>query len=224
MKNVLFISLVMMVLSISTNAQEERNYNVSIESRNLSIKYAIQADKIIDKGLVKESFPIITKAILTDSTQRKSYDILYRACLVGQNYNDSLMRYFFIAKRIFDADDEICYKIAELYKMRKEYKKSIKHYSKAIELIANKEEKSKLTLQYYSGRAYCYVMTNMYKQAIPDYSVYLDENPDDAVILTNRGVCYQNDNNKEKAIADWKKASVLGNSTAKAYLNRITRK
>ena len=63
----------------------------------------------------------------------------------------------------------------------------------------------------------------MFKQAIPDYTVFLKEYPDDAVILTNRGVCYQNEKNKEKAIADWKKASSLGNNTARTYLMRITK-
>ena len=150
----MFVGMMLFSLSFNLFSQEERNYNVSIESRNLSIKYAIQADKMIDKGLVKQSFPVIINAIKADSTQRKSYSILYRACLVGQNYSDSLIRYLFIAQRIFDIDDEICYNIAELYKMRKDYKKSIKFYSKAIELIANNEEKSKLTFQYYSGRAY----------------------------------------------------------------------
>jgi tetratricopeptide (TPR) repeat protein len=221
MRNKLFIILALITLAFNAIGQEDRNYSVSIETRNQSIAYANNASLKLSKGLTKESFPLIIKAINTDSTLHKSYELLYQACMTDQNYSDTIIQKFYIAKRIFDADDQICYYIATLYRMRNDFKKSISEYTKAIEFSKTNEDKSKLIAQYYSGRAYCYVKTGMFKEAIPDYTYYLMQNPDDAVVLINRGVCYQKEKNNSQAIADWKKASELGNPTAKTYLKRM---
>jgi len=204
--------------------QQKKVYNVSIEASNNSIYLANQAIRKLDKGLARESFPFIISAIQADSTMHKSYELLYKACLLYKEYPDSILQYFYIAKRIYELDDEICFYLAELYRLRNEFTKSIPEFTNAIELSKNSEDKSNLITQYYSGRAYSYLKMNRINEAISDYSIYLNEKPDDDIILTNRGVCYQKLGKKQLAIADWKKASELGNTIAKTYFKNISQK
>jgi tetratricopeptide (TPR) repeat protein len=201
--------------------QQERSYQVSIENRNSAITSQKRATEKLDKGLAKESYSFIFSAISADSSSHRSYELLYRASLTDSNYSDSIINHFIQGKQIFGLDDELCFYIAELYRYRKDYKKSILEYTKAIELSKDYKIKSGQYIQYFAGRGYSYIKTNKYDEAISDYTVYLKERPDDSAILTNRGVCYQKKSNIDLAIVDWKKAASLENITAKAYLKRI---
>ncbi|HZK69230.1 MAG TPA: hypothetical protein VFC36_06515 [Paludibacter sp.] len=214
----------LLALQLQAWSQKEKVYNISIEARNAAIELVNKATIKINKGLVKESFSLITEAIKTDSTLHNSYDLLYRACLTDANYSNPAIQNFYIAERIFDLDDEICFYLAELYRLRNEHKKAIPEYTKAIEYSKSSTEKSKLWAQYFSGRAFCYTKTNNFKAAILDYDTYLKEKPMDAVILINRGVCYQKLGNMPMAIVDWKRSEQLGNPTGKVYLDRATKK
>jgi tetratricopeptide (TPR) repeat protein len=222
MKLVLFIAL--LHLQLFALCQQERSYQVSIEGRNSAIISQKQAKDKLDKGFVKESYPLIFNAISADSSSHRSYELLYRASLTDENYSDSIVNYFIQGKQIFGLDDELCFYIAELYRYRKDYKKSIPEYNNAIKLSQNFNLKSKQYIQYFAGRGYSYVKTNKYDEAISDYSIYLKENPDDSTVLTNRGVCYQKKGSIELAIADWKRAALLENPTAKLYLKSIVHK
>ena len=219
-----FLLFLFITFQLNAIGQQEKTFNVSIEGRNSSISFANQAIKSLNKGFAREAFPFILKAIQTDSTTHKSYDLLYKACLMDKDYPDSILQNFYTGKRIFDLDDEICFYLAELYRLKKDFVKSIPEFTKAIELSKNTEEKHDLVMQYYSGRAFCYLKINRLNDAIVDYSTYLKQKPDDDIILTNRGVCYQKLGKKQLAISDWTKASVLGNAIAKTYLKNISRK
>jgi|ERR1035437_6638747 tetratricopeptide (TPR) repeat protein len=216
--------LILLIVQLHAFGQNERTYEVSFEERNNSISLVNKAFEKLNKGFVKESYPLIFKAIRSDSTSHRSYELLYRACMTDGNYSDSIVQKFYLAKQIFGLDDEICFYIAELYRMKNNFKNSISEYTKAIELSKSNEEKSPIKMQYYSGRALSYVKMNMINEAISDYTIYLKEKPDDAIILTNRGVCYQKKGKDQLAIADWKRSSELGNITAKTYLKRMSQK
>jgi len=220
----LFLLFLLFAFQLNVICQQKKEYNVSFEASESSISFANLAIKSLSNDHARESFPFILKAIQADSTMHKSYELLYKACLLDKEYPDSILLNFYIAKRIYELDDEICFYLAELYRVKKEFNKSIPEFTKAIELSKKAEEKSILVMQYYSGRAYCYLKTNSISEAIADYSIYLEQKPDDDIILTNRGVCYQKLGKKQLAIADWKKATELGNTTAKTYFKNITQK
>jgi len=214
----LFITLLW--LQLYALGQQERAYQVSIDDRNRAITLLKRAKEKLDKGFVKESYPLIFTAISADSSSHRSYELLYRASLTDQNYSDSVMNHFIQGKQIFGLDDELCFFMAELYRYRKNYKQSIYEYNNAIKLSENCSIKSGQYIQYFAGRGYSFVKINKFDEAISDYTIYLKERPDDSAVLTNRGVCYQKKGSKDLAIADWKKAALLGNVTAKAYLKR----
>ncbi|MDD4971739.1 MAG: hypothetical protein PHT07_20115 [Paludibacter sp.] len=220
----LFLLLIFFSFQLNVIGQQKKIYNISFEESERSISFANQAIKCLSNGHGRESLPFIIKAIQSDSTMHKSYELLYKACLLDKEYPDSILQNFYIAKRIHEQDDEICFYLAELYRLKKEFNKSIPEFTNAIELSKKAEEKSILIVQYYSGRAYCYLKTNRISEAIADYSIYLEQKPDDDIILTNRGVCYQKLGKKQLAIADWEKASKLGNTIAKTYFKNITQK
>ena len=220
----LLLLFLFITFQLNVIGQQSKTYNVSIEGRNSSISFANQAMNCLNNGHARESFPFIFEAIRMDSTLHKSYELLYKACLIDKDYPDSVLQNFYIAKRIFELDDEICFYLAELYRLKKNFVKSIPEFTKAIELSKDTEVKSDLVKQYYSGRGFCYLKINRLNDAIVDYSIYLKQAPDDDIILTNRGVCYQKLGKKQLAISDWNKASELGNPTAKTYLKNISNK
>jgi len=218
----LFLLISLFYVQLYAFGQQQRSYQVSIDGSNKAIILQKQAKEKLDKGLTKESYPLIFNAISSDSSSHRSYELLFRASLTDQNYSDSILNHFIQGKQIFGLDDELCFYIAELYRYRKDYKKSISEYTDAIKLSSNFNTKSEQYIQYFAGRGYSYVKTNKFTDAISDYSVYLKDRPEDCAILINRGVCYQKKGNIDLAITDWKKAALLGNLTAKAYLKNIS--
>ncbi len=213
-----------MFILISRSIAQDRNYNVSIEARNEATSYLNKATNLLNSGKTKESFTPIIKAIRIDSTLFNSYGILFKACIMNQNYSDSLLNYFYIGSRIYDADDNICFYIAEIYRFRKQYRKAIIEYTSAIEFSKSGDEKSFNYAAYFSGRAFCYSQTNMFALAINDYTDYLKIQPDNPVMLLNRGVCFQKIGNDKNAVTDWKKSAELGLPIAKEYLNKHKKK
>jgi tetratricopeptide (TPR) repeat protein len=222
-KRKLFVFILSCLTSVYAIGQT-KSINVSMEDRNKAIEFNNEAFKLINDGKPKDSFPLIIKAIHTDSTLLRSYELLYRACLTSGVYDDAHLNYFFIAKRIFDIDDRICFFIAEMYKNRKEIQKAITEYTKAINFGKNDSIRSEYYYRYYSNRAYCYTLSNLNAQAIKDYNECLEFNPEDAILLLNRGVCYKKTGDTKHAIADWKESARLGLPVAKTYLQNVQKK
>ncbi len=208
------------IFGIITLKAQEKNYNISFETRNEAIAAYNKGCKLIESDKPQEGINQLIKSIRIDSTLFKTYGTLFKASMIAENYTDSLLNYFFIAKRIFDADDNICYYVAEIYRARKQYRNAILEYTNAINFSKSDSVKTSNYPYYFSGRAFCYTQKSSFALAVNDYSVCLELKPRDAVMLVNRGVCYQKLKEDAKAVADWEKAAKLGHPTAKEYLKR----
>jgi tetratricopeptide (TPR) repeat protein len=203
------------------SSQKEKVLDVSVESRNKAIDYLNNARKLSYNNQQKESLTYFIAAIKTDSTLTDTYESLYRTSTFLKNYSDSVLNCFYIGKRVYFDDDEISFFTADILRFRKEYKKAIDEYTNAIGLSKNEEEKSFLLINYFTGRAISYVKTNQYYPAIEDYSAALKIDPENELVLINRGVCYQKLEDNKKAVADWEKAVALGSTMAKEYLEKL---
>jgi tetratricopeptide (TPR) repeat protein len=218
------LSVSVMLTWVSMINAQEKNYNISFEARNAAIEAYNKGCKLVDSDKTNEGIMYLTKSIRIDSTLFKTYGTLFKASMISENYTDSLLNYFFIAKRIFDADDNICYYVAEIYRARKQFRNAILEYTNAIDFSKSDGAKSSNYPYYFSGRAFCYTQKNSFALAVNDYSVCLQLKPRDPVMLVNRGVCYQKLKEDAKAVADWEMAAKLGHPTAKEYLKRHERK
>lgn len=96
----------------------------------------------------------------------------------------------------------------------REYKKSIKYYTNAIELEPSNAE-------YYNSRSLYYYLLREYEMAIEDYTKAILLEPSNAEYYNNRGDCYYYGLNEyEKAIEDYTKAIQFEPSNAECYKSR----
>lgn len=209
---------------LAQSPQKEKVYEVDMGARNAAIDNLTKAQQLIAAKQPDKSLHYITSAIKADSTLFESYGALYKACVTQKNYSDSIFSYFYIGQRIFTDSDDLCYFVGELFRFRKDYKKAIDQYTNAINLNTNKEEKSFYLPNFFSQRAFCYVKENRYKEAAEDYTTALKIDPEDELVLINRGVCYQKMKDDKKAVADWEKAVSLGSKLGQEYLDKLRKK
>lgn len=220
----IILILLLTAIQLSVFPQAKRDYVVSILDSNEAVALLQKAQENIEKYNYKDSYPLIFKAIGKDSTLHQSYDLLFKASVLTNNYSDSIIGYFKEGRKIFSEDDEMCYFIAEIYRLKNNYKSAIDEYTRALEHSTKLETRSVALPSFYSGRAFCYFKLSNYQLAIKDYTEYLKFNPSDSKILLNRGVCYSNSGNKQPAIIDLKKSAELGNKTAIEFLKKIQQK
>ncbi len=75
--------------------------------------------------------------------------------------------------------------------------------------------------QAWLGIADTYIAKSEPQKAITVYEKYLSRNPNDDKALNGLGIAMYNTNNREKACANWKKASELGNTASQEFLNKF---
>ena len=96
---------------------------------------------------------------------------------------------------------------------REEYEKSIKHYTKAIELKPD-------IASTYTNRGNTYEKISDFDQAIIDHSQAIQLNPDYAEAYNNRGIAYMKKGDLDQAIRNYNQAIQLNPDYAEAYNNR----
>ena len=96
---------------------------------------------------------------------------------------------------------------------RKEYKKSIEHYTQAIQLNPNHAP-------IYQNRGLAYYKRGEADNAIEDFSKAIDLNPNYVDAYSNRGVAYYKRDEFDRAIEDFSKAIDLNPNYVDAYNNR----
>lgn len=109
---------------------------------------------------------------------------------------------------------EIHYFLANIEKREGRPKKAIEQLSRSIEL-------GQRLFASYELRASIYFSQKNYQQAVLDYTQALAQKPGNMQVLTNRGTCYYNLNNKAAACADWQNAAKGGNQRAKQMLSQF---
>lgn len=221
---IIILVVLLVAVSVGQTIAQQQTYHLTVETRNASSLAYNKGCKLLNENLAKESIPYFVKAIHTDSTLYNPYKELFDASLITQNYSDSVLNCFYMGRKVFNTDNNLCYYIGEMFRLRKQFHNAIEEYTKAIQFSYSDSVKPKNYIRYYSGRAFCHLKRNAYSLALSDYMVYLAAKPDDPAILVNRGICYHYLNDDAKARIDWLKASKLGYPTADEYLKRLNQK
>ena len=93
---ILYISIFFLLLIgfIAIPAQE-RNFNISFETRNEAIAAYNKGCKLIDSDKTNEGISYLLKSIRTDSTLFSTYGMLFKASMISENYADSILNYFY---------------------------------------------------------------------------------------------------------------------------------
>ena len=117
-------------------------------------------------------------------------------------------------------DEELAYYLGQVYQKEGASEEAIAAYSKAIDFSKENDGEPQFRYYYYMGRGATYLLKRTYDKALDDFSSALEIDPDSGGALINRGFCYYNTKEKEKACDDWRKASKLGRKDASNYIGK----
>ncbi|WP_321280663.1 hypothetical protein [Marinifilum fragile] len=189
--------------------------DVTGAERNLAIDIGNKAIEKIQNQEYKAAFPLIKQTIQLDSTLRKPYLYLYTIASKCEEYRDSSLCLLNKAYSLFQEDDEICYYIGEIYRMKGELNKAFLEYSKAISYSKKNGEELYLVPHYYFNRASISLQKKRLSSAVIDYSYAIKLKPGYTAAYVNRGICWFQMGRKEDACTDWKSGMDLGSDYAK---------
>ncbi|PRY90426.1 tetratricopeptide repeat protein [Mongoliibacter ruber] len=210
------ISSLLTILTMSVQAQ--KIYDVDVEVRENSIVINNTALDMIEDERHASAVKILESVLEDDPSFHPAYLNYYRA---GRNVDEKVEKVVNVLKKgleIFEEDDEMAYYLGNLLQKEQRFDEAILAYTDAINYSKINGEDFPLVWAYYFNRGNCYLKTNQYKKAIPDYDYGLTLSPDNYDILTNRGYAYFRTDKKEAACKDWKTALELGSTVTEKYL------
>lgn len=189
---------------------------------NKPIDLINEANKDIENGNYEEAVQKLIASIRLEPKLREAYLSLNTACS-HTNQISILKSYLQKAKTVFEEDDEICYYLGNIYQNENNLLKAIQEYSLAIKYAKQNGEDYELVYAYYQNRASCYLKSNEFAKAIPDFNYALQLNQNNGAIYANRGIAYYKTGKRTEACQDWKRATQLGVSSASTYVKRYCR-
>lgn len=224
MKVATFILLSILFIFTTSEAQvspKEKEFGVSVETKNNAINELYLADRLYEDGSYEEAFKILVGVAKADPVLLNTYENLYKVSVKLKRFNDDVIQHFVVASKIYDNNCEMSFFLAELLSHRREYQKALTAYESAISIQSTNKYKSMYSPYFYSSRGFCYIQLNAYTLAEKDYTQFLDIFPKNTIGLLNRGYCYYKLGNMEKAKTDWQIAATYGSSEAKEFLKKI---
>lgn len=218
MKLKLVIILFLLISKLGVSAQEV--YQVSLADKNKAILLTNEAIKMVQADMTDDAFKLLVKAISIDITNRNSYLQLYTVAMNDATHIDTIIPILQKSKKTFQEDDEICYYLGEIYKLKGEVRRAMAEFSMAIAYSKKNGEDFHLVHKYYFNRANICLAKNMISTAVLDYTYALNLKPDYGSAYANRGICLYKMGETEAACKDWKQAVKLGIGQSEEYLKR----
>ena len=211
-----------LILSLCVTACTTAFGQIDTTAINRPINLLNSANQDIENGDYEEAVQKLIASIRLNPQIRAAYLPLNTACSYTAQIS-ILKSYLLKAKEIFREDDEICYYLGNIFQKENNFTKAIQAYTEAIKYAKQNGEDYELVYAYYQNRGACYLKTNQFAKAIPDFDYAIKLNPSNGAAYTNRGIAHYQTGNRAKALEDWRKAADLGISTALAYLKRYGR-
>lgn len=215
MKSALFFLLFFLVCVPSFC---QKIFDIDGEMRTNSVEINNAAVTMIKDGNHATAYKILLPVIEKDPSFHPAYMNLYRA---GSNLPDKTEAVVEILRNgltIFEEDDEMAYYLGNILQKANRIPEAIRAYSDAIAYSKENGEDFPLVWAYYFNRGNCYLKSNQFAKAIPDYDYALKLSPNHADVLTNRGFCYYKTDKMNAACADWRQAFNLGKSQTAKYI------
>ena len=209
--------VILVLLQFNLKAQE---HSISGETLNKAISFAEQAQESFDANNFEESFRLFVTATKTAPDLREPYLRLCTLAMMDSSFRDSTILILQKSKKIFQEDDEICYYLGEIYKLKGEAKRAMYEFSMAIAYSKKNGEDFHLVHKYYFNRANICLAKNRISTAVLDYTYALNLKPDYGSAYANRGICLYKMGETEAACKDWKQAVKLGIGQSEEYIKR----
>ncbi len=193
-------------------------YDVDVQIRENSIVINEVAMDMIDNENYEKAAKLMEKVIEDDPTFHPAYLNFYRAGSQVPSKKEKVIQVLREGLKIFEEDDEMSYYLGNILQRENRLAEAIKAYSDAIAFSKVNGEDYPLVWAYHFNRGNCYLKTNQFSKAIPDYTYALDLSPDNPDIFTNRGFCFYKTDKKSEACLDWNEAVKFGNKSTNKYI------
>jgi tetratricopeptide (TPR) repeat protein len=204
---------------ILSKSYSQKIYDIDSEVRENSIVVNTTAMDMIENENYESATRILEAVIQKDPTFHPAYINFYRA---GKNITSKTEDVIVVLKdglEIFEENDEMAYYLGNLYQRDSRFKEAIAAYTDAIAFSKINGEDFPLVWAYHFNRGNCHLKSKDFTAAIPDYDYALTLSPDNPDILTNRGYCFYQSDQKAKACSDWNLAKSFGNFQTQRYLD-----
>ncbi|TVP44147.1 MAG: tetratricopeptide repeat protein [Mongoliibacter sp.] len=199
-------------------ANGQKIYDVYPEVRENSIVINNTALDMIEDEKHASAAKILESVLEDDPSFHPAYLNYYRAGRHVQEKIEKVVEVLKVGLEIFEEDDEMAYYLGNLLQKEERFEEAIEAYTDAINYSKVNGEDFPLVWAYHFNRGNCYLKTEQYKKAIPDYDYALTLSPDNYDILTNRGYAYYKTEKGEAACKDWNTALDLGSKVTDKYL------
>jgi tetratricopeptide (TPR) repeat protein len=196
-------------------------FEVDVELRENSFVINNTAVDMISNENYVTAAKILEKVIEDDPSYHAAYLNFYRAGSQVDEKKEKVVEVLRQGLEIFREDDEMAYYLGNLLQRENRLEEAIEAYSDAIAFSKINGEDFPLVWAYYFNRGNCFLKSNQFEKAIPDYDYALELSPNNADVLTNRGYCHYKTDNGLAACEDWSEAQVLGNRKTSEYLQRF---
>jgi tetratricopeptide (TPR) repeat protein len=193
-------------------------YDVEAEVRENSIVINKVAMEMIEDENFEKAADLMEMVIKDDPTFHPAYLNFYRAGSQVESKKEKVIQTLREGLKIFEEDDEMSYYLGNILQRENRIAEAIKAYSDAIDYSKINGEDYPLVWAYHFNRGNCFLKSNQYIKAIPDYTYALGLSPDNPDILTNRGFCYYKIEQKSEACLDWNEAVRFGNKNSNKYI------
>ena len=193
-------------------------YDVDVQVRENSMVINKVAMDMIEEENYEKAANLMEKVIEDDPTFHAAYLNFYRAGSQVASKKDKVIQVLREGLKIFEEDDEMSYYLGNILQRENRLAEAIKAYSDAIAYSKVNGEDYPLVWAYHFNRGNCYLKSNQFTKAIPDYTYALDLSPDNPDIYTNRGFCFYKTDKKTEACLDWKEAVKFGSKSSNKYI------
>ena len=179
-----------------------------------------KAELFLNQGAYDSALVLCDQAIEKAVSYREAYIVKHKIYEAMEAKSAPRIENLKAAQKISLEDEELAYYLGQVYQKRLQFEEAIVAYTDAIEFSKGHDGDMSFRYFYYFGRGTSYVKNRQFNEAIPDFSKALEINPESVGALINRGFCFYNTKEKEKACDDWRAASKRGNKTASGYIGK----
>lgn len=193
-------------------------YDIEPEVRENSIVINKVAMEMIEDENYEKAASLMEMVIKDDPTFHPAYLNFYRAGGQVDSKKEKVIQTLRKGLEIFEEDDEMSYYLGNILQRENRIAEAIKAYSDAIAYSKINGEDYPLVWAYHFNRGNCFLKSNQFEKAIPDYTYALNLSPDNPDIFTNRGFCFYKTDKKSEACLDWNEAVKFGGKNTNKYI------
>ncbi len=212
--------LILLFFSALSQAQFDPSIQNGHDSLFRAKKLAKEAEVLVDQFNLEEAEKKYAEAIQYYPQFFNYYVAYINVCKSMQCYEKAIP---VLTKgvEVLPNYDELWFYLGQSYKKTGNPNTAIEYYSKAIEIIEDRNEPILVHYAYYMNRSNCYLINRDFEKVAADLTKAIEINPNSSQLYMNRAKAYLNLKKKAEACADWQKAYEMGNNAALPYIDKV---